>query len=74
MRVLQGFLEDLPLEDACVDTVISNGVFNLCADKRQVLAEAFRVLKPGGYLQFADIALGRAVPEGAASNIDLWTA
>jgi len=69
----QGVIEDLPVEDGSVDVVISNGVINLCADKRQVFAEAMRVLKPGGRLQFADIANGREIPAGALRNIDLWT-
>ena len=54
--------------------VISNGVINLCADKRSVFTEIFRVLRPGGYLEFADIANGQPVPEAAVQNIDLWTA
>ncbi|MGE0624839.1 MAG: methyltransferase domain-containing protein [Pseudomonadales bacterium] len=70
----EGLLEALPVADAWADVVISNGVFNLCADKPAVLAEAFRVLKPGGWLQFADIANGKSVPESAVDNIDLWTA
>lgn len=69
----QGLAEDLPVEDASADVVISNGVFNLCADKRRVFAEAARVLAPGGWLQFADIANGRPVPAGALRQIDLWT-
>lgn len=70
----EGLLEDMPVEDGWADTVISNGVFNLCADKRRVFSEAMRVLKPGGYLQFADIANGNPVPEAAIRDIDLWTA
>jgi arsenite methyltransferase len=58
---------------AAADVVISNGVINLCADKRQVFAEVMRVLKPGGRLQFADIANGKEIPAGALRNIDLWT-
>jgi arsenite methyltransferase len=69
----QGVIEDLPVEDGWADVVISNGVINLCADKRQVFAEVMRVLKPGGRLQFADIATGKVVPAGALRNIDLWT-
>jgi ubiquinone/menaquinone biosynthesis C-methylase UbiE len=54
--------------------VVSSGVINLCADKRRVLEEIRRVLRPGGTLQFADIANGKPVPESAARNVDLWTA
>jgi SAM-dependent methyltransferase len=69
-----GLAENLPVEDAWADVVISNGVINLCADKQAVLNEIYRVLRPGGRLQFADIANGRPVPEAAIQNIDLWTA
>lgn len=69
----EGFIEDLPVEDGWADVVISNGVINLCADKRKVFSEINRVLRPGGRLQFADIANGKPVPEGAVRNIDLWT-
>jgi SAM-dependent methyltransferase len=69
----QGVIEDLPIEDGWADVVMSNGVINLCADKRQVFAEGMRVLRPGGRLQFADIANGKDVPAGALRNIDLWT-
>jgi SAM-dependent methyltransferase len=68
-----GLAESLPVEDSWADVVISNGVINLCADKRAVLSEIRRVLKPGGWLQFADIANGLPVPEGALRDIDLWT-
>jgi SAM-dependent methyltransferase len=69
----KGVIEDLPVEDGWADVVISNGVINLCADKRGVFAEIMRVLRPGGRLQFADIANGKEVPAGALRNIDLWT-
>jgi arsenite methyltransferase len=69
----QGVIEDLSVEDGWADVVISNGVINLCADKRRVFTEIMRVLKPGGRLQFADIATGKVVPEAATRNIDLWT-
>jgi arsenite methyltransferase len=68
-----GLAEALPVDDGWADVVISNGVVNLCADKRAVLSEIRRVLKPGGWLQFADIANGRPVPDGALRDIDLWT-
>jgi arsenite methyltransferase len=69
----EGLAEKLPVESGWADAVISNGVINLCADKRAVLTDIRRVLKPGGWLQFADIANGRPVPEGALRDIDLWT-
>jgi SAM-dependent methyltransferase len=69
----QGVIEELPIDDGWADVVISNGVINLCADKRRVFAEVMRVLKPGGHLQFAEIANGKEIPAGALRNIDLWT-
>ena len=69
----EGLAEALPVADAWADVVISNGVINLCADKQAVFAEIFRVLRPGGRLQFADIANGRPVPAEAMRDIDLWT-
>lgn len=69
----EGFAEALPVADGWADVVISNGVINLCADKRSVFDEIRRVLRPGGVLQFADIANGRPVPAEALRDIDLWT-
>jgi SAM-dependent methyltransferase len=69
-----GLLEQMPVDDGWADTVISNGVINLCADKQRVFAEIWRVLRPGGRLQFADIANGRPLPASAVGSIDLWTA
>jgi arsenite methyltransferase len=69
----EGLLEAMPVADGWADVVISNGVFNLCPDKRAVFAEVQRVLRPGGHLQFADIANGRPVPPEALRDIDLWT-
>jgi arsenite methyltransferase len=69
----EGIAEAIPVDDGWADVVISNGVFNLCPDKRAVFEEVFRVLRPGGTLQFADIANGRPVPEEAMREIDLWT-
>ena len=68
-----GLAEALPVPDGWADVVISNGVINLCADKQAVFAEIFRVLRPGGRLQLADIANGRPVPAAALRDIDLWT-
>ena len=66
-----GLAEKLPIEDNWADVIISNGVINLCADKRKVFTEILRVLRPGGRLQFADIANSKPVPESAIRNIDL---
>jgi SAM-dependent methyltransferase len=70
----QGLAEELPVADASVDVVISNGVINLCPDKYRVFGEIFRVLKPGGRLYLADIVVHKPVPDGAKANVDLWTA
>jgi SAM-dependent methyltransferase len=69
----EGFAEALPVDDGWADVVISNGVINLCADKRAAFVEIRRVLRPDGILQFADIANGRPVPPEALRDIDLWT-
>jgi SAM-dependent methyltransferase len=73
VEIREGIAEQLPVEDGWADAVISNGVINLCADKRAVFDEIWRVLHPGGWLQFADIANGRPVPPEALRDIDLWT-
>jgi SAM-dependent methyltransferase len=70
----EGILERIPVEDGWADAVISNGVINLCADKKGVFGEIWRVLRPGGMFQFSDIANGVPVPESAVRDIDLWTA
>ena len=69
----KGLLEAMPVEDGWADVVISNGVINLCPDKRAAFSEIRRVLRLGGYLQFADIANGKPVPPEALRDIDLWT-
>lgn len=69
----EGLIEDLPVEDAWADVVISNGVINLCPDKLGVYRQIFRVLRPGGRMTVADICLERPVPEDALSDISLWT-
>ena len=69
----KGVAEALPIDDQWADVVISNGVVNLCPDKLAVFREMYRVLKPGGRLQIADILVEKAVPEEAKQDIDLWT-
>ncbi len=69
----KGLLEAMPVDDGWADAVMSNGVINLCPDKRAAFSEIRRVLRPGGYLQFADIANGKPVPPEALRDIDLWT-
>lgn len=68
----EGYAEALPVSDAWADVVISNGVANLSPAKDRVFGEMFRVLRPGGRLQIADIAVEREVPEAARGDIDLW--
>jgi arsenite methyltransferase len=63
----------LPLPDASVDVVISNGVLNLVPEKAQAFAEIVRVLRPGGRLQLADIVLEAELGEDVRRNIELWT-
>ncbi len=66
-------IENLPLSDASIDLVISNGVFNLCPDKPRVLSEVFRVLTPGGRLQMADILLEPHVTPEEAARKGTWS-
>lgn len=65
--------ERLPFADASFDVVISNGVIDLIPDKDAVFADLFRVLRPGGRLQLADVTIQRPVSEEGRRNIDLWT-
>jgi arsenite methyltransferase len=69
----ESLIEHLPLPDAEVDIVISNGVIDLVPDKDAVFDEIDRVLKPGGRLQFADVCIHEEVSEDARKRIDLWT-
>jgi arsenite methyltransferase len=69
----EALIEALPLEDASVDVVISNGVIDLVPDKDAVLDEIDRVLRPGGRLQLADVVIHHEVSEDARKRIDLWT-
>ncbi|HZP58259.1 MAG TPA: methyltransferase domain-containing protein [Dehalococcoidia bacterium] len=73
VEVREGFLEDLPLENASVDVVISNGVLNLTPDKEAVMREVRRVLKPGGRVQVGDIIVYLDVPQQAKDDVELWS-
>jgi ubiquinone/menaquinone biosynthesis C-methylase UbiE len=64
---------ELPIDSGTVDVVISNGVINLTPDKDRAYAEAFRILKPGGRFQLADIIVANELSEKIRSDIDLWT-
>lgn len=69
----EGFIETLPVEDASIDIVISNGVLNLTPDKEAAAREIFRVLKPGGRFQIGDIIVYIDVPQEAKDDVELWS-
>jgi len=73
VEVQESLIESLPVDDASVDVVISNGVIDLVPDKDVVFAEIDRVLRPGGRLQVADVVIHHEVSEDARTRIDLWT-
>jgi len=72
VEFLKGEIEKIPLPDGSVDVIISNCVINLSADKRKVLAEAFRVLKPGGRFAVSDVVVRGEVPEQVRKSMELW--
>jgi arsenite methyltransferase len=72
VEFLKGAIENIPLPDNSVDVVISNCVINLSADKDRVLAEAFRVLKPGGRFAVSDVVVRGEVPEPVRRSMELW--
>lgn len=72
VEFLRGRIEDIPLPSNSVDVIISNCVINLSGDKRQVLAEAFRVLKPGGRFAVSDVVVRGAVPTDVRRSMELW--
>lgn len=71
--IRQGDAESLPVDDASVDAVLSNGVLNLTTDKGKAFAEIARVLRPGGRLLLADITVDSELSEKIRGDIDLWT-
>jgi len=72
VEFLKGEIENVPLPDASVDVIISNCVINLSADKGRVLAEAYRVLRPGGRFAVSDVVVRGPVPELIRRSIELW--
>ncbi|HMJ16953.1 MAG TPA: arsenite methyltransferase [Gemmatimonadaceae bacterium] len=72
VEFLKGEIEQIPLPDASVDVIISNCVINLSADKKTVLREAFRVLKPGGRFAVSDVVVRGDVPAAVKTNMELW--
>jgi len=72
VEFLKGHIEEIPLPDDSVDVIISNCVINLSADKRQVLKEAFRVLRPGGRFAVSDVVVDGEVPADMRRSMELW--
>ena len=72
VEFLKGEIEHIPLPDNSVDVIISNCVVNLSGDKRAVIKESFRVLKPGGRFAISDVVVRGAVPENVRKNMELW--
>jgi SAM-dependent methyltransferase len=73
VEFLKGHIESIPLPSNTVDVIISNCVINLSGDKRTVLAEAFRVLKPGGRFAVSDVIVRGGLPEPVKASMPLWT-
>lgn len=72
IQIIKGRADDIPLDNSSVDVVISNGVINLVPDKRKAFEEIFRILKPEGQIQIADIVLSKPVSKKSKSNAQLW--
>lgn len=72
VRIIEGRADSLPLDDTSTDVVTSNGVFNLVPDKEKAFQEVYRILKPGGRIQIADIVLSKPVSDASKANSQLW--
>jgi len=72
VEFIKGEIEDVPLPDASIDVVISNCVINLSGDKDRVLAEAFRVLRPGGRFAVSDVIVRGDVSPEVRRSVELW--
>ncbi|MBI3995147.1 MAG: methyltransferase domain-containing protein [Nitrospirae bacterium] len=72
VEFVKGNAETIPLPDASVDIITSNGVLNLVPDKPKAFSEIFRVLRPGGQIQISDIVLGKPIKESSRENPQLW--
>jgi ubiquinone/menaquinone biosynthesis C-methylase UbiE len=72
VEFLKGAIENIPLPDNTIDVIISNCVINLSGDKDRVLAEAFRVLKPGGRFAISDVVVRGSVPAHIRKSMELW--
>src|SRR5436305_4996352 len=72
VEFLKGEIERIPLPDASVDVIISNCVINLSTDKRRVMHEAFRVLKPGGRFAVSDVVVRGDIPDAVRRSMELW--
>ena len=73
VEFLKGHIEAIPLPSNTVDVIVSNCVINLSGDKRRVLAESFRVLRPGGRFAVSDVIVREGLPEAVKANMAMWT-
>jgi len=72
VEFLRGRIEEIPLPSNSIDVIISNCVINLSGDKRKVIAEAFRVLKPGGRFAVSDVVVQGELPDAVKKSMELW--